>query len=1419
MSRCTTVVSVMILLLLAGSAFSLPFYDGFENGLTNWTQVGDPGNDAVIVTNPYHKQGHAVGMWANAGIPPYQEDNSQIAYSFDPVNGVTVETWFYITAYGMGDNPASWGAGRAGHVMIRSTDAIWANVYVNHDGHVRYDLPGNQYIVLDPSVTLDLNQWYKYLITYQDGEMHVVVRDASFNLIMDAYADGIADFSPNQVTLGSFCMNNGYSYFDDFAVYEFAPNSLPFTEDWEDGDYTDNPHWEYYYPYDGGTWEVVDGIGRNGGYAYRSYCNASPGDGTTLYSPVSLPEEFEVSYWIHKRVQTFSILDFCFSEGMPNYFTQNKGVRTIINYHNMDGHWYLMLGWQGNMTVNDPITYPDRWVNVRMARHSDGTWDVTWDYLGEYEHTATITDHFADLDNIFVSHTPGGYYGNLGGYLLDDLVIADEIQGYEDNFDSDLSEWTPRTGSWDISQDGKLHGFWTLTSAYGAQGTITLNDEHQIEDNWQASVRFTNVDDDQQPSHNSAEASFLIWMDGNNYFRTSVGGSGWNDWGGPQTIITGQVQARLNGTWQNAPENRPYYEWDPDIWHTAYFEKHGNWYYIGIDKPDEYIFAFEDTYFNGEGVLGMHTYGTKYYDDFALVPDETIPLPYGPRMVVINTQVDGELDEILFDNNNIAGMADDATDGYDIGTDIYEPPHAPNNYITTYFPHDEWNAPGGDNFMRDIKLFEDLTNDRKVYPIEVLTDELGGAVDMDFSIEYGIPETWGVVLYDVTSDIYQNLREDNAYSFIAPDDAYQLELAIGDATDPVVAITSPTADEVLNANNDQEITWTIADITAIRSVVLEVSLDNGANWTELAAFDDDPGTWTWTPPYQYEPDAVVRVTAEDWAGNAGSASQAFILNDPDSPYITLISPALDDVLHANSTETLEWEYTVIPGNDVQTAVLSYSLDDGNTWVVITDQLGTATSYDWDIPLSVYSQNARIKVEATDLSGQTQSGMSDRFMIYGPMEYEFTEGWHLTSFNCLLDPPTPDDQIGDDILTGYYALYGFGDYGYVYDPDTLHIGEGDWLYMEGTGTTTVDMVGDYLTDSLVIPLREGWTLAGLGMPGAIDWDFCRVTDGTQWLSLQEAEDAHWISYPLFAYDDVADDYTVDHTHMLPFSGYWMLAFDPGYSLVQYDADPAPAGPAQAPDGELDELPLSWFVTLTLDRGDKVSTLAGFGAHEWAEDDYDAEDLVLPPASPSGNILRAYTHHANWGIEQADDFCKDVRGWFADNNETEQWRFVVESSEAGDILITAEGILEALPEGYTATAFVQGETYNLLESPSFTVNHNGHGQIHVEIEVSSPFLNVADQEFQGMPEDWSIAAAYPNPFNPTLHAVVGLPATSELTVVVYDVLGREITTLHQGVMNAGYHAFVFDGSQMASGMYFLRASVPGKMNDIRQVVLVK
>ena len=89
---------------------------------------------------------------------------------------------------------------------------------------------------------------------------------------------------------------------------------------------------------------------------------------------------------------------------------------------------------------------------------------------------------------------------------------------------------------------------------------------------------------------------------------------------------------------------------------------------------------------------------------------------------------------------------------------------------------------------------------------------------------------------------------------------------------------------------------------------------------------------------------------------------------------------------------------------------------------------------------------------------------------------------------------------------------------------------------------------------------------------------------------------------------------------------------------------------------------------------------------------------------------------------------------------------------------------------------------------------------------------------LPEAFSLSPAYPNPFNPTTTISFDLPEEIDVSLIIYDLQGRVVTTLISGSMQAGYHSANWNASHHASGLYFVQM-ISGDYVKTQKLMLVK
>jgi hypothetical protein len=89
---------------------------------------------------------------------------------------------------------------------------------------------------------------------------------------------------------------------------------------------------------------------------------------------------------------------------------------------------------------------------------------------------------------------------------------------------------------------------------------------------------------------------------------------------------------------------------------------------------------------------------------------------------------------------------------------------------------------------------------------------------------------------------------------------------------------------------------------------------------------------------------------------------------------------------------------------------------------------------------------------------------------------------------------------------------------------------------------------------------------------------------------------------------------------------------------------------------------------------------------------------------------------------------------------------------------------------------------------------------------------------LPEEFSLAQNYPNPFNPKTRIEFTLPTDAKVAIKVFNILGEEVASLVDRVLEAGYQSVDWDAAGMPSGIYLYRITA-GSFSASRKMLLLK
>jgi hypothetical protein len=107
------------------------------------------------------------------------------------------------------------------------------------------------------------------------------------------------------------------------------------------------------------------------------------------------------------------------------------------------------------------------------------------------------------------------------------------------------------------------------------------------------------------------------------------------------------------------------------------------------------------------------------------------------------------------------------------------------------------------------------------------------------------------------------------------------------------------------------------------------------------------------------------------------------------------------------------------------------------------------------------------------------------------------------------------------------------------------------------------------------------------------------------------------------------------------------------------------------------------------------------------------------------------------------------------------------------------------------------------------------IYKKVYVLTDVNNISSE----IPKDYTLYQNYPNPFNPTTIIRFQIKDSRFVTIKLFNIVGKEISTLVNGKKQPGTYEVSFDGSNLPSGIYFYSLFADGKIMDTKKMILLK
>ena len=200
----------------------------------------------------------------------------------------------------------------------------------------------------------------------------------------------------------------------------------------------------------------------------------------------------------------------------------------------------------------------------------------------------------------------------------------------------------------------------------------------------------------------------------------------------------------------------------------------------------------------------------------------------------------------------------------------------------------------------------------------------------------------------------------------------------------------------------------------------------------------------------------------------------------------------------------------------------------------------------------------------------------------------------------------------------------------------------------------------------------------------------------------------------------------------------------------------------------------------------------------------DDFSLP------NIINVTYSNIEGGIDNIDTNDNGTVNWLEGNLSLDP---LFSEPLAGDFtLLETSPCIDAGTEFYV----LNGDTLVNLSADDY------HG-VAPDMGAWEYVPAVATSNANQLPIAYSLAQNYPNPFNPSTTINYELPVQSEVSIVIYDILGQEVATLVSEVQTTGCKSIIWNGTnksgnQVSAGMYLYKIQA-GHFSQTRKMLLLK
>jgi hypothetical protein len=495
-----------------------------------------------------------------------------------------------------------------------------------------------------------------------------------------------------------------------------------------------------------------------------------------------------------------------------------------------------------------------------------------------------------------------------------------------------------------------------------------------------------------------------------------------------------------------------------------------------------------------------------------------------------------------------------------------------------------------------------------------------------------------------------------------------------------------------------------------------------------------------------------------------------------------------------TNETIEWLFNVKTDQTGKNVLLEFNPDS------LFPSNYTIVLYDLDAGIrKVLSQSDNTYTYNSGSGGERHF----KLVVGGLFKTRnFKAGWNLVGIPLSIDS-TLSSMFSDDVSTFYIYTYTFKE-GYKIDT-TFTLGKGFWLGL--LDSAVVDFSGIPVKDTISTDLDKYWNIISTPYLTPITKGNIFVERSGVKIPFDSAVSSGWISSAIFGYDPRTKSYYISDT-LEPWLGYWFATLKDSLKLIYTPSSTAPSPKVIFADVKSDDR--NWNVILSARLGDVLDKLAFFGVRDGASDGIDRFDYPKPPLPPGEKAIQVYFYHPEWNFELGPYFASDIRASFGD---VKSWKFYVRCLSGGEVKLSWD--LSQVPGRFNFTLFdvSSGRVVDMRSVSEYVYNAVNNETREFRIDAVTGV-----SEESTIPKSYALYQNYPNPFNPSTTIEFDIPEKTNVKLVVFDILGREVETLIDKELEPGKYKLNFTATNLPSGVYFYTFRTP-KFTKTNKMLLIK